>query len=384
MEMENHPPAMSRTAIISPNLHAYSETFIHMLVRRLPGTVWLLHGAYLPTHASLRGQEPHQPIPPPPGPKPFFRLRPPAPVAPTEAQRSQALADFLRRESISAVLAEYGPSGCAAMAACAETGTRLVVHFHGYDAYRRDMLDQYGAAYRQLFQQAAAIVAVSRDMRRQLCDLGAPPHKVHVIPCGVDPLPVGEAPARLSGLLLWVGRFVEKKQPELALRAFAQAHADAPGLRLAMIGDGDLRPACESLVAALGLGAAVSFLGAQPAHSVAETMQHAEALLLSSGRAADGDSEGLPIVLLEAMAAGLPVVATRHAGILDAVQDGIEGLLYDSGDAAGLAAGLLRLHRDPALRQRLARAAQARHSAEFMASRYVAAIQALLHPGATV
>lgn len=375
---------MSRTAIISPNLHAYSETFIHMLVRRLPGTVWLLHGAYLPTHASLRGQEPHQPIPLPRAPKAFFRLRPPAPVPPTDAQRSQALADFLRRESITAVLAEYGPSGCAAMAACAATGTRLVVHFHGYDAYRRDMLDQYGASYRALFQQAAAVVAVSQDMRRQLCGLGAPPHKVHVVPCGVDAPPLGEAPARLSGLVLWVGRFVEKKQPELALRAFARAHAEVPGLRLAMIGDGHLRPACEALAATLGLGSAVSFLGAQPAHSVAETMQHAEALLLSSGTAADGDSEGLPIVLLEAMAAGLPLVATRHAGIPDAVQHEVEGLLCESGDAPGLAAALLRLHQDPALRQHLARATQARHSADFMASRYVSAIQALLHPPPTV
>lgn len=384
MEMEIYPSAMSRTAIISPNLDAYSETFIRLLVQRLPGEVWHLHGDYLPTHASLRGEAPHLPIPLPPTRQPFIRLRKRPPAPPTPAQRSRALADFLRRHAITAVLAEYGPSGCAVMEACAAAGCRLVVHFHGYDAYRQDMLDAYGAAYRHMFQQAAAIVAVSQAMRLQLCDLGAPPHKVHVIPCGVDPLPTAPYVVRQPGQWLWVGRFVEKKQPEIALRAFALAHKDAPALRLSLIGDGPLRPICEALVQELGLAEAVDFRGVQSAQAVAEAMRQAEALLLSSGKAADGDSEGLPVVLLEAMAAGLPVVGTRHAGIPDAVHDGQEGLLVESGDVSAMAAAILRLHSDAALRQALADAAQARHSAEFTATQYVAAIQSLFFIPPTV
>jgi colanic acid/amylovoran biosynthesis glycosyltransferase len=379
LEVENHPSRMSTTAILSPNAHKYSETFIHLPIQRLPGTIWHLYGGYMPTHACLRGSAEARLILAEPVSRSFLGLRKSPPPPPTEAQRTAALAAFFRKEGIQAVLAHYGPSGCAALAACRATNTRLVVHFHGYDAYRSDMLDAYRPAYPPLFQQADALVVVSQDMHRQLVALGAPVEKVHLIPYGVD-LPEGAGTGfRETGHVLSVGRFVEKKYPTHVLEAFARAHGQAPGLRLTMLGDGPLLADCQDLARVLGIDGAVDFRGAVAPAAVAEAMRMATLLLLASGRAADGDSEGLPNVILEAMAAGLPVLATRHAGIPDALTDGVEGLLLGPGDVGGMAEAVLRLLGDAALRARLSAAAEVRYRADFTAARYLADLQNLLY-----
>jgi len=264
-----------------------------------------------------------------------------------------------RRSRPDAVLAEYGTTGVSTMDACRHLHIPLIVHFHGYDASVRAVLEEHAETYPALFQEAAAIIAVSRAMERKLIVLGAPPEKVHYNPYGINCDDFsGAYPSSAPPVFLSVGRFIEKKAPQLTLKAFASVHRSVPEARLRMIGDGPLLDECRELAGDLKIEAAVTFLGAQPHTVVREEMRIARCFVQHSVEAANGDCEGTPLGILEAGASGLPVVSTRHAGIPDVVVEGETGFLVDEGDVDGMAENMLTVAQDPELAGRLGRAAR--------------------------
>jgi glycosyltransferase involved in cell wall biosynthesis len=263
---------------------------------------------------------------------------------------SRALARFLRRTGVEVVLAEYGPTAVTILDACSVSRTPLVVHFHGYDAYQDETLDRHRESYRRLFAVAERIIAVSKDMVGQLEALGAPRDRIVYNPYGVDiDVLQGGRPGAADPTLLALGRFVEKKAPQLTLRAFAEVRREEPKSRLVMLGDGPLRDACITLTRDLRIEDSVSFPGSIAHDEVVSWMRRSRCFVQHSLRPADGDSEGTPLAILEASSCGLPVVSTRHAGIVEAVRDGESGFLVDEGDVDGMAAHMLRLVRDPEL-----------------------------------
>ncbi|MEO8680103.1 MAG: glycosyltransferase [Vicinamibacterales bacterium] len=271
---------------------------------------------------------------------------------------------FTRRPA--AVLAEYGPTGVRVVEACRRAGLPLVVHFHGYDSSVRAVLEEHRESYPKMFEAATAIIAVSQLMRRALIELGAPPDKVHYCPYGVDCAqfqPANAAAAPPTAVA--VGRLVDKKAPHLTILAFAQAHREHPDARLRIIGDGPLLGACLDLVAALGLGDAVTFLGQQPHEVIRREMQRARCFVQHSVQAMNGDCEGTPNAVLEAGASGLPSVVTRHAGIADVVVDGRTGFLVDERDADGMGRHLARLCGDRQLAGEMGGAAREHITANF-------------------
>jgi len=282
------------------------------------------------------------------------------------AEISSLYVRAFRRARCQAVLVEFGHIAVQAMDACRSLGLPMVVHFHGFDVHSRAILDRHGARYGELFDQAAALVVVSRPMQEALLALGASPDKTHYCPNGVDPdqFVAGE-PDRVSPTFLAVGRFVEKKAPQLTIAAFASVWRSHPEARLRMIGDGRLQGACEDLAQGLGIGEVVSFLGTQPHDVVAEEMRHARAFVQHSLTASDGNSEGMPCSILEASASGLPVVSTRHAGIPEVVVEGSTGFLVDERDVEGMARHMERLVTDPALAAALGRAGRRRVADHF-------------------
>ena len=283
---------------------------------------------------------------------------------------TKAYASLFRQQQIEAVLAEFGPSGVAVLEACQQLNLPLVVHFHGFDLSVRRVLERYASAYAEMFRQADAFIAVSRAMQRNLIERGAPPERVHYNPCGVDcELFGGASPADVQPLVLAVGRFVEKKGPQLTLTAFAEVLRQYPEARLRMIGDGPLLGECQRLSGSLSIDHAVTFLGTQPHHLVAAEMRRARLFTQHSIEAASGDTEGTPVAILEAGASGLPVVSTRHGGIPDVVIDNETGLLVEEGDVAGMARRMLRLLRDPTLAALLGSAARRRVELHFSAAR---------------
>lgn len=271
-----------------------------------------------------------------------------------------AIARHLRRERVTAVLAEYGPTGARLLSACRLARVPLIVHFHGYDASVRKVVEGHGG-YAKLFAGAAAVIAVSRDMEARLLALGAPRDRLHYIPYGVDTALFAAAdPAHSPPVFVAVGRFVEKKAPELTLLAFRKAREEVAEARLVMIGDGPLLGPCQRMARALGLDEAVAFRGAEPPSSVAAALAAARAFVQHSVTALDGDAEGTPLSVIEASAAGLPVVATRHAGIKDVVLEEETGFLVAEGDVEAMAGHLVRLTHEPSLAARMGKAGRER------------------------
>jgi colanic acid/amylovoran biosynthesis glycosyltransferase len=361
-----------RVCVVRNGPLTYSETFIRRHVEDLPAETALLDnwppwvGSGSAWAMTLPGRA-------------FYRaLRLLSPEA-YGRRITSAYVEHFRRLRTEVVLAEFGPTGVVVMDACRRLGLPLVVHFHGYDASVRRVLEQYAAGYSAMFREAAALVSVSRGMQRRLVELGAPPERVHYNPCGVDCERFGGAePARSPPLVLAVARFVEVKAPQLTLAAFAEALGQYPEARLRMLGDGPLLGECRRLSASLSIDHAVTFLGRQPHYVVAEEMRRARLFAQHSVEAASGAVEGTPVAVLEAGATGLPVVATRHGGIADVVTDGETGLLVEERDVAGMARQMLRLLRDPAHAAALGGAARRHVREHFSSERSIGRLWAII------
>lgn len=266
-------------------------------------------------------------------------------------QDTRAIVRFLRAEGISAVLAEYGPTAVSVMTACREAGVPLISQFHGYDAYREPLLLKLGAQYRELFSVSAAIVGVSEHMCEQLISLGAPREKVFHNACGAEvaqPQELASVSSRCGKeRFVMVGRLVEKKAPFISLLAFSMLVKDVPDAELEIIGDGPLMGPCLQLAKALCIEERVIFSGAQSHDFVMKALGRSTCFIQHSVRAPDGDMEGTPVGVLEAMGMGLAVVATRHGGIQDIVEQGVTGLLVDEYDVAGMHLAMREVARSP-------------------------------------
>lgn len=202
--------------------------------------------------------------------------------------------------------------------------------------------------------------------------LGASPEKVHLIPYGVDTAAFRNAKAPAAPpYFLALGRLTPKKAPLRTIKAFAAVAAAQQEIRLVMAGDGELMAACQALVAKLGLTDRIDFAGAIDHAAVPGLMYGAQALVQHSITTENGDSEGLPLAVLEAMAAGIPVIATRHAGIPDAVTHGVEGLLSAEGDVEGMATHMRQLLNAPEVGEAMGAAGRRRVVQNFDKTKYL-------------
>jgi glycosyltransferase involved in cell wall biosynthesis len=219
--------------------------------------------------------------------------------------------------------------------------------------------------------EASFVATVTDFSRKEALRLGGPAAagKVHVIRCGIEPAllpaPSRRPPGSLPLEILSVGRLSPEKGQVGLIEAFALAVARGLDARLVLIGGGPEEERVRAAVTASGVAGRVELRGRQPEAAVLEAMARADLFALSSLM------EGLPVVLMEALALGLPVIAPAISGIPELVVDGETGLLYGAGDWAGLADALLRLSGDAALRLRLADAGRARVLADFDAARAV-------------
>ncbi|GAB5538271.1 MAG: hypothetical protein Salg2KO_03740 [Salibacteraceae bacterium] len=272
----------------------------------------------------------------------------------------QNLTEFLTEQNVTHILAEYGPAGVELLDVCRDLNISLTVHFHGYDAYRDDVLNSYGKRYGDLFDFAAAIIVVSEDMKHQIQSLGCPIDKIHLVYYGID-TDTFQPPKTTasSNTFLYCGRFVPKKNPEIVLKAFAEILADAPASQLTMIGNGELLDTSKMLVKDLGIESAVTFLGAINHSDVAREMKRHRILIQASGNTLDHDSEGTPLSVLEAMASGMIVIASEHGGIPDVIRNEHTGILVKNLSHELFSKEACRAVRDNALSEKISLEARA-------------------------
>ena len=267
--------------------------------------------------------------------------------------------------------AHFGRGGALALPIARALGLPLVVTFHGGDAtkdepYRRALVPTiFQRRCAALRREAALIVCVAEHIREALLARDFPAAKLKVIRYGIEPESDGETP-RPPGrpYLLFVGRFVEKKGIAHLLDAMRTLESEGAAVDLVLVGDGSLAEVLRSRATRLKH---VRFLGWLPNHEVRRLMRSALALCVPSVVARTGDAEGLPNVVLEAMACALPVIGSEAGGIAEAVEDGRTGFLVPQADPRAIARAAGRLLGDPALRNRMGEAARAAATARFSA-----------------
>jgi len=246
--------------------------------------------------------------------------------------------------------------------------TKLVVAFRGRDI--SEQIATHGEhIYDELFREADACLPNCKFFAERLKGLGCPPERIRVVHSGVFPEQFPFRPPAYDGQgfvrLLTVGRLVEKKGIEYAIRAVAQLREGGADARFTIVGDGPLRGELEGLAGDLGVADVVQFAGQRRQAEIADLLSKHHVFLAPSVTASDGDQDGPVNVLKEAMLTGLPVVATRHGGIPELVEEGVSGYVVPERDNEAIAEALARLLAEPERWRAMGEAGRQRVEAEF-------------------
>ncbi len=342
-------------AVIAPNLGAISETFIrrHMEDLLPTNTVVIASNSKLPYCGHWDVECPKLI---------FSRLsladrgfeKVLAKFLPGYIKFSPLVEKFLRQHNVKVILGEYLNSSAKWLPLSRKLGIPFFAHAHGGDASALLRQKKWQLEYLN-YNQAAAVIVVNQVMRQRLIALGLKPGNIHVIPCGVDvpSRPFSRPSQQEIVRCLAVGRMVPKKAPLLMLDAFRRATDIYPDLHLDYVGTGDLFQSVQKFIRDYNLEQKVTLHGSQPHQMVKQLMKAADIFVQHSITDSEGDEEGLPVAILEAMAYSLPVVSTYHAGIPDAVKHDDTGFLVQEGNSKKMGEYLVNLARDINLRHQM-------------------------------
>lgn len=243
-------------------------------------------------------------------------------------------------------------------------GCKMINYIHGEEITTETEYRFFGRQRRKYLHKADAIVAVSHFTENALQRMmGVPASKIRLIHNGVNVQRFTPGPRpqylaeryRLAGkqIIVTVGRTVPRKGADVLIRALPEVLKAAPDAHLLVVGEGDYRPVLEELVRTYGMEAHVSFAGKVPEEELADHYRLCDVFAMPNREMPDGDTEGFGLVFLEANACGKPVIGGRAGGAVEAVRDGENGLLVDGWSVEDVAAGLIRLLTDDALRERI-------------------------------
>jgi len=360
--------AKRRVALVRNIFLPYSETFIHDELRhheRYEATVFArqwCNAERFPGHRVIAIER----IP--------DRRHPLASLLYNLTGRSRGHERALRDGGFDLVHAHFGHNGIQGMQLARRQRLPLVVSLHGRDVTLLMGRSRYAPewwhyllGYRALFRYTSLFLAASAELRDLIIGCGCPQEKVRVHRLGVDLTrfaPARDAPEDPPQVLM-VGRFVEKKGHQYAIRAAKRVQENGVAFKLVLVGDGPLRPGCERLAMELGLQERVEFTGVLSPDQVRARLQRAALLLAPSVVASNLDRESGLISAKEASACGLAVLATHHGGLPEIVDHGTTGFLVAERDPQALAARLQALLQDPELRHRMGAAGRLKMAREY-------------------
>lgn len=362
-------------ALISPSKNVYSETFIQNHKKYFDANVKFYYGGYLPTfleeeaHLGLsRIERISRYIK-----KYIFKQN----LKYSDSEK--ALINSFKKHNIDAAFAEFGPTGAEVLKVCQAMQLPLIVNFHGADISVYDIIERYKEQYENFFKYSSKIIAVSKQMYNRLIDMRCPVEKLEYITYGPANSFFYITPTYNEKAFLSVGRFVDKKAPYytiLAMKKVTQKHPDA---KLYMVGDGPLLNACVNLVSYLKLDNNVIFLGVLNHEQLISYYTKVKAFVQHSVTAANGDMEGTPVAILEASAAGIPVISTKHAGIPDVIIDNNTGFLVEEHDVEGMAEKMIKLFDNPQLAETMGKAGRKNTFENYRMERHIDKLNKVIH-----
>ncbi|WP_162340644.1 glycosyltransferase [Cyclobacterium salsum] len=331
---------MKKTKICftSPMYSVYSETFIQNLKMGIEGEIFHCFGGMFPNQSEdrelvnyLKPELHHRIL------KRLGFLRKPL--------DQLYLSDYIKTKKIDLIFANYGPAGARMVPVAKGLGIPLIVHFHGFDASVKEIISNNREPYIELFKTAKSIIVVSETMKQDLVNLGANENKIKKIIYAPNSKFLNISPDYHSKQIVAIGRFVEKKAPYLTLMAYKLAKEKCPELKIKFIGDGPLLSICKDLAESLHIKD-VSFTGVLNLNEIHNVITNSFCFIQHSKKAFNGDKEGTPVSILEAMASGLPIISTNHAGIPEVVIDGQNGFIVEEGDIETMAEKMIQLFND--------------------------------------
>jgi len=236
-----------------------------------------------------------------------------------------------------------------------------LVSFHGADV----LVDMRKPAYRRATEEMLSLVrrvlVRSESLRQGVIDLGCAPEKIEIQRAGIPltdfPFRERSVPGNGQWRLLQAGRLIEKKGLKTTLRAFSKFRKEFPGARLTIAGEGPQLEELQSLARELHIDGAVDFVGFVSQEELRALFYSSHIFLHPSETGRDGNQEGVPNSMLEAMASGLAVFATRHGGIPEAVENNVSGILVNEHDDRALGDALIDCAKDSARLVAMGRAA---------------------------
>ncbi len=289
------------------------------------------------------------------------RPKPPAPPPPPVYDDSYNLVELLRRHQPQLAHVYYGHKAVKYLPMLRRWGGPLIVSFHGMDI-REDMYKAGDpATLAEVFAEARLVLARSQSLLDRLAEMGCPPAKLRLnrtaIPLDDLAPTVRRPPDDGRWIFLQACRLIRKKGLTTTLHAMRRVVDTWPAARLLLAGDGPLAAEMQALTHQLDLVGNIEFLGWRSQTELHALYQRSHLFLHPSETTETGDREGVPNALLEAMATGLPSVATYHGGIPEAVTDNVDGLLVPEKSSVALADAVLRLTAETGLLENLSAAA---------------------------
>ena len=323
--------------IVTPGLNKPMGPFIRNYIDKLPFEKVVLFGGFVPyfyLNTSLRKQKLT---------RYFFTA-----LSLMNQQRLQKIIKkrfkkILIKENIDCVVADYLNTGGAVRSICEELNIPIVSNVLGYEINKNDVLIGNTENYTKLAHYKSFVIPVAKNMIPKLKSFGFSDDQIIYSPIGANEDFFKINPSYDAFQFLAIGRFTATKAPQITIRAFAKVLKKFPHAKLVFAGHGELLDECKKLIDDLQIGDSIDLVGWITREEQLELLSKSSIFIQHSVTAPNGDAEGTPVAIIEASAAGLPIVSTQHSGISDTIINGKTGFLVKEHDLDSMAEKMIFL-----------------------------------------